>query len=144
MKYGEVSGVSYCRLSDPVNIPPNVHMLASTCFPHVFSRTLLSATSCGGFVLNILKLKLCKKKLPPLKSGRHSSFSSPLWLCFCILLYSGFVFVCQHTNTCIQDTIQTCSFSSALAICQHPISWLPNQAALPMSTVKLEQAALGR
>ena len=76
MKYGEVSGVSYCRLSDPVNIPPNVHMLASTCFPHVFSRTLLSATSCGGFVLNISKLKLCKKNsnrvgIPPspLRSG---------------------------------------------------------------------------
>ena len=100
MKYGEVSGVSYCRLSDPVNIPPNVHMLASTCFPHVFSRTLLSATSCGGFVLNISKLKLCNKKNSP-HSNRVGIPPSPLrsgfaFASFYILVLYLFVNIQTH------------------------------------------------
>ena len=126
MKYGEVSGVSYCRLSDPVNIPPNVHMLASTCFPHVFSRTLLSATSCGGFVLNISKLKLCKKKTPPTQIG--SAFLLLLsalalllhpfifWFCICLSTYKHMY--TRHPNLLL--LICSCNMSTSHLLAPQP------------------------
>ena len=108
--WGEVSGVSYCRPSfsnsAPLNIPPNVHMLAgcdfnlfSTCFSSCFLTLwpflICTPPLCGGIVLDISIVAVSSAKALPLKSTPHSSFSaSPhlticqhCWLWLCVILY---------------------------------------------------------